>query len=288
VGSLTDPTLRGQEGKSPALHAESGTWHHGLIARWWAEFNEAEPDELAYFRTAISTFGEPALDLGCGNGRILLPLLADGVDIDGSDISADMVALAAAQVMKAQLSSRLTVGPMHELDLGRSYRTIFMCGSFGIGGRRDQDREALRRAYNHLEPAGALLIANHELPYANEKRWARWLPGHRDSSPGAWPTDGERRRFNDGDEVEWLGRPSALDPLEQRVTMDVRVRLWRSGEMVREETYRLEESLYFVQEILLMLDEAGFRDVKVEGGYSGRPATADDGVVVFVARKARK
>ena len=60
---------------STVLHADSGTWHHGLIARWWAEFNVAEPDELAYFRKEISTFGEPALDLGCGTGRILLPLL---------------------------------------------------------------------------------------------------------------------------------------------------------------------------------------------------------------------
>ena len=268
------------------LHADSGTWHHGLIARWWAEFNEAEPDELAYFRNAISTFGEPALDLGCGNGRILLPLLKDGVDIDGSDISADMIALAADEVKKAGLTSRLTVAPLHEIDLGRSYRTIFMCGALGIGGRRDHDREALRRAHRHLEPGGALLVANHQLPYdTDEKRWARWLPGHRAAGPGAWPAEGERRKFADGDEVEWLGKPSTLDPLEQRVTMDVRVRLWHAGEMVKEETYQLQENLYFVQEMLLMLEDARFRDVRVEGGYSGRPATADDGMVVFVARK---
>jgi len=268
------------------LHADSGTWHHGLIARWWAEFNEAEPDELAYFRNAIRRFGEPALDLGCGNGRILLPLLKDGVDIDGSDISADMIALAADEVKKAGLTSRLTVAPLHGIDLGRSYRTIFMCGALGIGGRRDHDREALRRAHRHLEPGGALLVANHQLPYdTDEKRWARWLPGHRAAGPGAWPAEGERRKFADGDEVEWLGKPSTLDPLEQRVTMDVRVRLWHAGEMVKEETYQLQENLYFVQEMLLMLEDAGFRDLRVEGGYSGRPATADDGVVVFVARK---
>ncbi len=34
-----------------------------------------------------------------------------------------------------------------------------------------------------------------------------------------------------------------------------------------------------------MLDEAGFRDVAVEAGYTGRPATADDGMVAIVARK---
>ncbi len=97
-----------------------------------------------------------------------------------------------------------------------------------------------------------------------------------------WPAEGERRKFADGDEVEWLSKLSTLDPLEQRLMMDVRVRLGHLGEVVKEEGYRLEET--FVQKMLLMLDDAGFRDVQVEGGYSRRPATADDGMVVFATR----
>jgi SAM-dependent methyltransferase len=269
------------------VSAESGTWHHGLIARWWAEFNVAEPEELAYFRAAIRRFGEPALDTGCGTGRILIPLLTGGLDVDGSDISADMIALTEAQAKKAGFAPRLTVQPMHELDLGRAYRTIYMCGSFGIGGRRDHDREALRRAYRHLEPGGALLIANYEFPYADrdEKGWARWLPGHRVGIPHEWATEGDRRRTSDGDEIELLSRLAELDPLEQRRTLEMRARLWRGGQMVKEETYRLKQSLYFAQEILLLLDEAGFRDLAVDGGYTGRPATADDGMVAFMARR---
>jgi SAM-dependent methyltransferase len=268
------------------MATESGTWHHGLVARWWAEFTEAEPEELAYFRAAIRRFGEPVLDAGCGSGRILVPLLADGFDIDGSDISADMIAQAGARATKAGYTPRLVVQPMHELELGRMYRTIYMCGAFGIGGTRNQDREALRRAYRHLEPGGALLIANHELPYATtDARWDRWLPGHRGSNPREWQTEGEKRATSDGDEIEWLSRPSELDPLEQRATMDVRIRLWHGGGIVKEESYSLRENLYFAQEILLLLDEAGFRDAAVEGGYTGRPATADDGMVAFTAVK---
>ena len=52
---------------------------------------------------------------------------------------------------------------------------------------------------------------------------------------------------------------------------------------MKEEAYSLKENLYFAQEILLLLDEAGFRDVAVEGGYTGRPATANDGMVAFTA-----
>ena len=114
---LTGPR-RGRDGEYPAaVIAESGTWHYGLIAHWWAEFNVADPEELAYFRAAIRRFGEPALDLGCGTGRILVPLLADGLDVDGSDISADMITAAQAQAAKHGFTPRLTVQPMHQLDL---------------------------------------------------------------------------------------------------------------------------------------------------------------------------
>jgi len=264
---------------------ESGTWHHGLVARWWGEFvTEPEPEELAYFRAAIRRFGEPVLDAGCGSGRILVPLLADGFDVDGCDISADMLAQAHARALKAGFTPRLVVQPMHELELERTYRTIYMCGAFGIGGTRAQDREALRRAYRHLEPGGALLITNHELPYAtSDARWAQWIPRARDGLVREWQSEGEKRITSDGDEIEWLSRPSELDPLEQRATLDVRIRLWHGGEIVKEEAYSLKENLYFAQEILLLLDEAGFRDVAVEGGYTGRPATADDGMVAFTA-----
>jgi SAM-dependent methyltransferase len=267
------------------MATESGTWHHGLVARWWGEFvTDAEPDELAYFRAAIKRCGEPVLDAGCGSGRILVPLLADGFDIDGSDISADMIAHAKERASKAGFTPRLVVQPMHELELGRTYRTIYMCGAFGLGSTRAQDREALKRAHRHLEPGGALLITNHELPYAtSDAKWAQWIPGAREGLKREWQTEGERRPTADGDEIEWLSRPSVLDPLEQRTTLDVRIRLWHGGEIVKEEAYTLKENLYFAQEVLLLLGEAGFRDAAVEGGYTGRPATADDGMVAFTA-----
>jgi hypothetical protein len=41
-------------------HAPPGTWHYGLVARWWAEVNQLETDELAFYRDEIRPSGEPA------------------------------------------------------------------------------------------------------------------------------------------------------------------------------------------------------------------------------------
>ena len=95
-----------------AAPVETQTWHYGLVARWWAEFNVAEPHELAYYREAIGRFGEPAIDLGCGTGRYVVPLSAEGLDVDGVDVSADMIALATAQAEKAAATPRLYVQPL--------------------------------------------------------------------------------------------------------------------------------------------------------------------------------
>lgn len=267
------------------VNADTGTWHYGLVARYWAEFNVAEPAELAYYRAKIERFGQPALDLGCGTGRLLLPLLSAGLEVDGADISEDMLALCAERGSREGLSPRLHAQQMHELDLTTRFGTIYICDSFGIGGRRDNDLETLKRVRRHLQPDGALVFSL-ELPFneRDEAFWARWLPGHRDAIPNAWPDAGERRRAADGDEYELVGRLVNLDPREMRHTLEMRARLWRDGEMIAEEVGRLAESLYFVPEVLLMLDIAGFDHVAVEGRYTGLAATADDGTVVFVAR----
>ncbi len=275
------------------MHDASGTWHFGLVARWWAEFTTPEAHEVDYYAAAIRRYGEPALDLGCGTGRILVPLVRQGLDVDGADVSGDMIVLAAKAVAGLTPTPShlpaLVAQPTHELDLPRRYRTIYMCGVFGIGGRRDHDREGLRRAYRHLDPGGVLLI-NHTLPYEglDEAAWGRWLPAHRGGVPRPWDDDGERKRTADGDEIELESRLASLDPIAQRHTLEMRARLWRDDVLVTEETSRLDESLYFVEEILLLLEDAGFREVTLEGGnagYAGEPVGPDDPIVMFVARK---
>lgn len=258
-------------------------WHYGLVAQWWAEFNTTGP-EIAYFQTCIERYGQPALDVACGTGRLLLPYLRAGLDVDGCDISPDMLAWCRAKAEREGPSPRLYAQAMHELDLPRTYKTIFVCGAFGLGGVRQQDVEALRRFYRYLQPGGVLVLDNH-LPYKNAETWQYWTKEKRRQLPQAWPPSGQRKRAADGSEYELRMRLVDADPLEQRETLQIRVELWREGQRVAEEENSLTLCLYFKNELLMMLEQAGFGDVAVRGDYTEAEATVEHGVLVFIARK---
>src|SRR5262245_9528977 len=198
-----------------AEHAQ--TWHYGLVAKWWAEFNDDGP-EIAYFHRFVES-GQPALDAACGTGRLLIPYLKAGLDVDGCDVSSDMIALCREKAESAGVSPTLFVQPLHKLDPPRSYRTIFCCGGFGLGSDREQDAQALRRFHECLQPGGTLILDN-ENPYIREYPWRYWVRSERVGIPRAWPPleEAERRRGTDGAEYAQQSRVVDIDPLEQRAT----------------------------------------------------------------------
>jgi SAM-dependent methyltransferase len=259
------------------------TWHYGLVAQWWAEFNEEGP-EIAYFRQFVEGDGQPALDVACGTGRLLLPYLRAGLDVDGCDVSADMIALCAEKAAREGLVPRLFVQPMHALDLPRRYRTIFVCGAFGLGSTRDEDVAALARFHDLLEPGGRLALDN-EVPYANARQWRHWIAEERRSLPRDFDGAGTRRRASDGAEYVLRSRLVELDPLAQRATAEMQAERWRDGELEAEERHTLTMNLYFRNELLMMLERAGFTDVVVHGDHTAAAATGDSEFLVFVGRK---
>jgi SAM-dependent methyltransferase len=261
---------------------EPSTWHYGVVARWWAEFNVGG-SEIDYFRRVIEESGQPALDVACGTGRLLVPFLRAGLDVDGCDVSADMLALCRSTAEREGLRPNLYEQALHELDVPRRYRTIVVCGGFGLGGTREQDLEGLKRLRTHLEPGGTLALDN-EVPYADRALWPRWLKGGRDDLPRSWPPPGERRVGSDGAEYELRSRLVAFDPLEQRASLEMLAEMWRDGELVETGTHVLHLNLYFTHELVLLLERAGFSDVELRGGYEDREPTADDRFVVVHAR----
>lgn len=258
------------------------TWHYGLMARHWAENNTTGP-EIAYFQQQIEQYGQPALDAGCGTGRLLIPFLRIGLDVDGCDISGDMLAYCRQSAEREGFSPTLYQQALHQLDLPRHYQTIVGCGVIGIGVSRQQDFMALQRLYDHLLPGGRLILDG--VPaYGDADLWPLWRKDARSHLPEPWPAEIGKVPAN-GREYELHYRLVAVDPLAQRTVSEMRMLLFKNGQLAADDTYTLQSTYYFRHEMQLLLEKAGFTVEAVKGDFSDADATADHDTLVYFARK---
>ena len=150
-------TLGGTKVSAEIHMRPHAVWHYGLMAEYWALFKHDTP-ELPGLVALIHRYGQPVLDLCCGTGRVLLSLIRAGIDVDGIDVSEDMIELARAAAARLGYAPSLYVQPMSGLATVRSYRAIVIVDSFGLGGDRDEDLATLRRCRSALQPGGALIL----------------------------------------------------------------------------------------------------------------------------------
>jgi SAM-dependent methyltransferase len=219
------------------------TWHHGLVADYWATTNLDTPELDLYARSLRS----PVLDAGCGTGRLLAPLRERGFDVDGCDASPDMV----ERCRRSAPDATLWVSALHELDPPRRYASILCCGVLGLGSTREQDVSALLRLHDALVPGGTLLLDNEERPF--------------DRTVRGW---GEPS----GGEISLCSRVDAVDAEDRSVRMTIRAET-PDG---RREEHALTMRQWYRKELEPLLRESGFVDVDVLSGV-------DEHTLVYVA-----
>jgi SAM-dependent methyltransferase len=225
---------------------EPSTWHHGLVADYWATVNLDAP-ELDLYRRYLES---PVLDAGCGAGRLLAPLRDEGFDVDGCDASADMI----ERCRRRAPDATLWVSPLHALDPPRRYASIVCSGVLGLGSTRAQDVRALGRLHDALLPAGTLVLDNEEKPFA-------WKT-HGWTEPSEGP-------------ISLRSRVDAVDPADRCVHLTIRAET-RDG---RREEHALTMRQWYRDELVPLLHEAGFATVDVLPGV-------DENTRVYVASAA--
>ncbi len=213
-----------------------------------------------------------ALDVGCGTGRLLLPFLQAGHEVEGVDASADMLAILCRNAAEMGLAPVIVQQRMQELDRPRPYRTILVpCGSFQLVIDRAEAMETLRRFHAHLEPGGVLVLTIYNRwDELKAERVGEWVRRHRAPLP-------------DGTELEKHARVDARHILEQTLDITVRYRRLRDEEVIEEQVVASPEHWYFLHELKLMLERTGFRDFRVTGNDTETDANDDNEVFAFFA-----
>ncbi len=125
-----------------------------------SDIGEFDEDIPLYLNFARRT-GDPILEVGCGTGRVLLPLAKAGYHVTGVDISLAMLARAKAKAAKAHLLDRIRLvqSDVRELALGQTFALIiYAANSFMHHTTQEEQLHVLRRLREHLRPGGLLIL----------------------------------------------------------------------------------------------------------------------------------
>jgi SAM-dependent methyltransferase len=214
------------------------------------------------FRDVIRAGDGPALELGCGNGRLLVGYRADDeLDVEGTDSAADMLAICRGHCAARGVEVVLHHADWVSLDLGREYATLYNpAGSFSLIDEADA-RRALGAWLAHLVPGGRLVVSMSAPQPARGAPWRWYL-----RRSGTRPSDGTTFMVHQAVRVD--------EAVQVTHSVD-RHEVWGADGVLRT-TYLRRHRLRFWTPAQLagLMEDAGYRDVTVAGPEHDYLATA--------------
>lgn len=232
---------------------------------------EAPPDALDFYRAHVRRARGPILEPMCGSGRFLLPLLAEGFDIEGADVSQEMLTACRTRALGRGLSPVLHRQSIQDLAPARKFALVFIpAGSFCLLTDVATMRRALRRVHDALTPGGAFLV---EIERTIERE---------PSQSGTW--GGRWIERPDGAKIllSWLTQYSGVEAISRSVH---RYELVQDGKLLDTEFEDFDLKFYEARDFESELERAGFTHIEQWKPYEFRPADDADEAIVFGCSK---
>ncbi len=264
---------------------KSGGYAENLFV---AEFYDAVPPyenrkDIGFWTDACKESGGPVLELGCGTGRVLIPIAKTGTMVTGLDLSRPMLDVCRKKLTDLEVDLRerieLVHGDIREFSLHQKYNLIIL--PFRVFQHllnvRDQ-LSCLNCIYKHLNPGGILILDlfNPSLPMLAEDKYLNEF--------------GDEPEFEMPDGRKVVRRARTTDRDYYRQVVD--------SELIYYVTYpdgkkeRLVQSFplryFFRYEVEHLFARTGFDVVNLYADYDKSEfGSKDPGEMIFKARKTK-
>jgi SAM-dependent methyltransferase len=218
----------------------------------------------------------PVLEIACGTGRILLPCLQAGADIEGLDYFAPMLNTLRKKAEALGLKPTLHQADMSDFQLPRKYALITITFNAFINNLTQEAQiRCLERCREHLLPGGKLVFdiffpGLHIVGAAENTRVLEAEIPH--------PHTGLPMRMYDTRTFDRVQQTQhSINELE---FLDAagNIQTVHRSEVVMRYVYK--------EEMALLLRVAGFTSWEIYGDFEGTPLTQETQMMIVVAHKA--
>jgi SAM-dependent methyltransferase len=250
------------------------------IARYYDLLHDELVEDVEFLSKLAEEAGDPVLEVGCGTGRVLLPLARSGHRVVGVDVSEEMLQIARTKLANeeadVQNRARLEYGDFNEVSLDRrfrlaiiAYNTLMHMGPVALAFCLGNIRQHLAQ--------GAALFIDVDNP----------VEVHDPGQDGLLLLD--RTIIDEArDEVITLSVSSLGDGESQtRDTVWIVDASPVQGGSVRRTVARSTLHYYFAHQLDQILETAGFALVGQYGDYDQRPYRADESRRLLLLAAAR-
>ncbi|MEU3219521.1 class I SAM-dependent methyltransferase [Streptomyces sp. NPDC006971] len=254
---------------------DKAAWRYGPLASLVYEIDKpigTSFGDVEFYADRLQGVSGPILEPAVGTGRILIPLLEQGLTVRGYDASLPMLEQCRANCAKRGLSADVFEADMTTYrDPGSCAAIVIPTGSFALLSDRSGALAALRAMHESLAPGGRLIVDLEPPSFTTH--------------PG---TDPVRHWWNDEQLITLTTWHKEVDPVAQRSTRWLRYESWKEGVLERTELQIFSLLWFGLSEFTALLEQAGFSTVTAHGNYrAGVAPTASDDVWTFEATRRR-
>jgi SAM-dependent methyltransferase len=229
------------------------------------DLNPDAPVDGPFYAARIRSPHASVLELGCGTGRVLLPLAEHCMYIHGLDASEAMLAICRAKLKRAGIPvsrAEVTLAEITEFRLGREFDLVLAPYRLAQNLAENAELEGFFRSIRtHLSPIGTCVL-NVARPKGQPDELRRsWVTGYQERL--CW-----ERPVADG-RVTCHERRAEMD--EDRLVLYPEL-IWRRYEadaLVGETMLRIPMRCHYPKEFTELVQEHGFRILRRWGGFSG-------------------
>jgi len=238
----------------------------------YASLRDPSGDAAFYLEMARES-GGPVLELGCGTGRVLLPIARAGLPCTGLDTSAAMLDALRAKSPPENLT--LVEADMRDFDLGDGGDARFALVTAPFRAFQHLDRvedqlACLAAVRRHLAPGGA---------FAFDCFWPRLDRIALEHEP-----EKEDARWRDGDDEIARSVEVTRDPVTQVQRVTMHYDRLRGGRRLSRESTSFTMRWFHRYELEHLLARASFGDVTLYGSFDRTPPARGCPEMIFVAR----